>query len=62
MYSDLTFKKSTYSNSASCIEVAIADREFFVRDSKDPGGPVLHFTLAEWRTFLARTAADQVYG
>ncbi len=24
-----------------------------VRDSKDPGGPVLDFTPAEWRAFIA---------
>ncbi len=24
------------------------------RDSKDPDGPVLHFTPAEWTTFLTR--------
>ncbi|MEV4748620.1 DUF397 domain-containing protein [Streptosporangium sp. NPDC049248] len=53
-------------NGGSCVEVALAsspqaeperrtdaDCLFLVRDSKDPGGPVLAFTSAEWDAFLA---------
>jgi hypothetical protein len=36
------------------VEVATAaDGMVGIRDSKDPGGPVLRFTLSEWRLFLA---------
>ena len=37
-----------------CVEVADnLDDVVAVRDSKDPGGPVLVFTRAEWAAFLA---------
>ena len=29
-----------------------AERLFLVRDSKDPGGPILAFTPAEWDAFV----------
>ena len=31
-----------------------------VRDSKDPGGPALAFTPAEWRAFTAGLKAGQL--
>lgn len=36
-----------------CVEVRVRGGEIAVRDSKDPGGPVLKFTPAEWLAFLA---------
>lgn len=39
--------------SPDCVEVAIRTRGVAVRDSKDPAGPVLEFTLAEWAAFVA---------
>ena len=36
----------------SCVEVGRADGLIAVRDSKDPEGPVLHYTPAEWDAFL----------
>ncbi|MBL7498293.1 DUF397 domain-containing protein [Frankia sp. CNm7] len=52
----LVWRKSTYSagNGGECVEVAtLPDGGRAVRDSKDPDGPVLHFTTAEWIAFLA---------
>lgn len=47
------WRKSTYSSSSSCVEVAmIGGGQVAVRDSKNQQGPVLVFTLAEWRSFL----------
>jgi hypothetical protein len=43
-------KSSASTNNGSCVEVATAVR-VRVRDSKDPGGPVLSFTRAEWAAF-----------
>lgn len=47
------FVKSSYSNSSGeCVEVAInLPDAIAVRDSKDTGGPILHFTPAEWHIF-----------
>ena len=43
--------KSSYSANGNCAEVADGCGEVHVRDSKDPGGPVLTFTRAEWEEF-----------
>jgi Domain of unknown function (DUF397) len=49
------WRKSSYCNYNSCVEVAFVDGQVAVRDAKDRSGPVLRFTTAEWRTFLAKT-------
>lgn len=51
----LTWRKSSRSttNGGSCVEVATLHDGVAVRDSKDPAGPVLAVTPAEWRAFLA---------
>ena len=52
--SDTHWIKSSlsYSN-GNCVEVAsLLEGEIGVRDSKDPGGPVLRFTPDEWHAFL----------
>ncbi len=37
----------------NCVEVVVLpDGSVMVRDSKDPQGPSLHFTGAEWDAFL----------
>jgi Domain of unknown function (DUF397) len=60
---DLTgapWRKSSYSggNGGACVEVAVvpgskegSDYVITMRDSKDPGGPVLTFTPDEWKAF-----------
>ncbi|MFD8527752.1 DUF397 domain-containing protein [Streptosporangium canum] len=58
-------KSSLSGNGQDCVEVTLADspqpgtaptpdadRLFLVRDSKDPDGPVLAFSPAEWDAFL----------
>jgi Domain of unknown function (DUF397) len=52
----MLWRKSSYSsNEGECVEVAaLPDGGRAVRDSKDPGGPVLRFTAEEWRLFLRR--------
>jgi predicted secreted Zn-dependent protease len=50
---DLTWYKARRSNgSGACVEVATAAGSILVRDSKDPHGPVLTYTKAEWDAFL----------
>jgi Domain of unknown function (DUF397) len=51
---NVTWRKSSHSgsNGGGCEEVAVLpDCRLAVRDSKDPGGPKLTFSAAEWRTF-----------
>ncbi|MEU4446359.1 DUF397 domain-containing protein [Actinosynnema sp. NPDC050801] len=44
-------KSSRSSDQANCVEVArVADRTA-VRDSKNPGGPVLLFGRVDWSVF-----------
>jgi Domain of unknown function (DUF397) len=60
MNENLTWIKSTYSTSqgSECVEIAaLADGGRAVRDSKDPNGPVLRFSAAEWRAFVRRVRA-----
>ncbi|MER6177469.1 DUF397 domain-containing protein [Streptosporangium sp. NPDC001681] len=54
--SDLTWRKSSLSSAEgqNCVEVAVLPGGGqAVRDSKDPGGPVLKFTSGEWATFIS---------
>jgi hypothetical protein len=54
----------SYCNGA-CVEVAdLPDGTIGVRHSKDPSGPVLRFTAAEWDAFLggARTGEFDGFG
>ncbi len=60
---DLTgaaWRKSSYSggNGGACVEVKVvpgskegSDYVIAMRDSKDPDGPTLYFTPAEWEAF-----------
>ncbi|HXP21007.1 MAG TPA: DUF397 domain-containing protein [Streptosporangiaceae bacterium] len=53
---DAVWRKSSYSgdNGGNCVEVAgNLPGAVAVRDSKDPSGPVLTFTPAEWHAFVA---------
>jgi hypothetical protein len=50
----LTWRKSRRSASGNCVEVANHGGSVFVRDSKNPSGPVLTFDVAVFRIFLAR--------
>jgi hypothetical protein len=53
--SSLAWRKSTRSGGqgANCVEVAeLPDGGVAVRDSKDPDGPKLTFTPAEWQAFI----------
>ncbi|MBM7084460.1 DUF397 domain-containing protein [Micromonospora sp. WMMD734] len=53
------WRKSTRSNGGggACVEVADnLSGVVMVRDSKDPGGPVLAFDPYAWRAFVGATA------
>jgi hypothetical protein len=50
---DLAWRKAAASaGNGACVEVAPVTGGVLVRDSKDPGGPMLRYTAAEWHAFL----------
>ncbi|MGK5558344.1 DUF397 domain-containing protein [Actinomadura kijaniata] len=51
--SALRWRKSSHSGASGgeCVEVAAFSSTIAVRDSKNPGGPVLAFGADEWRVF-----------
>ncbi|MFF4413093.1 DUF397 domain-containing protein [Streptosporangium sp. NPDC001559] len=54
---ELTWRKSSLSSAegGNCVEVATNFPDLVaVRDSKDPSGPALAFTPAQWRSFIGR--------
>ncbi|MFD7585160.1 DUF397 domain-containing protein [Kitasatospora sp. NPDC059811] len=57
----LAWHKSSYSgdDGGECIEVALGSLPagIPVRDSKDPGGPVLVFPASAWTSFLSSVQA-----
>jgi hypothetical protein len=60
--SNAIWRKSSYSggNGGDCVEIVVlSDNSRAVRDSKDPGGPVLAFRPDEWRAFTAAIKAGE---
>jgi hypothetical protein len=55
------WRKSSFSfANSNCTEVAtLPDGHIGVRDSKDPGGPVLRFPASEWAAFTAGVRAGE---
>ena len=58
-FSDAIWRKSTHSIANGCVEVAFADGQVGVRDTKDRDGAMLVFTAAEWEAFLAGAREGQ---
>jgi hypothetical protein len=49
----LEWRKSSFSAPGSCLEWAMGPSAVLLRDSKDPTGPKLVLTRAEWAAFVA---------
>jgi uncharacterized protein DUF397 len=50
---EITWRKSSYSGgSGECVEIGWPAEAVAVRDSKDPDGPTLAFSVRGWRIFL----------
>jgi hypothetical protein len=47
-----SWQKSSASGTRNCVEARAGGGGVEVRDSKNPGGPVLAYTPAEWAAFL----------
>jgi hypothetical protein len=55
------WRKSSYSQHSDsyCVEARVAGPgEVAVRDSKDPDGPHLAFSVSEWTAFITHIASD----
>jgi hypothetical protein len=50
---NLTWRKSTKSAGGNCVEIAESGNNVHLRDSTDPAGPVLTFSRAAFRAFVA---------
>jgi Domain of unknown function (DUF397) len=49
-----TWRKSTHSGGGNeCVEIAGLGPTIAIRDSKNPHGPTLTLTLADWRALAA---------
>jgi hypothetical protein len=60
---DLAWRKARRSiANGACVEVAYTNGMIAVRDSKDPQGPMLMYTRAEWCAFLARAREGRLDG
>lgn len=61
--SGVEWRKSSYSQSSDCVEVAVSSQKFIaIRDSKSLNGPELAFFLAEWGDFIYQLKAGQARG
>ncbi|GAA2441647.1 DUF397 domain-containing protein [Actinomadura vinacea] len=56
------WRKSSHSDQhgGECVEVADLAHVVGVRDSKDPDGPMLAVTAADWRSFIRRVKANEL--
>lgn len=45
-------KAQSSAGNGACVEAAPANGMVAIRDSKNPNGPVLTYTAAEWNAFL----------
>jgi hypothetical protein len=50
---EVGYHKSSSCTRGDCVEVGHGEGKFFVRDSKNPDGPVLVFSQDEWDAFKA---------
>jgi Domain of unknown function (DUF397) len=53
----LPWRRSSYCDAGSCVEVVVTEHAVYVRDSAGGLGPVLTFTPASWQAFLRGVAA-----
>ena len=54
------WRKARRCGNAACIEVAQAEQELLLRDSKDPSGPRLVFAPQDWTAFLSAVREDRI--
>jgi hypothetical protein len=59
---DMAFRRSSFSGTSggNCVEIAVMDTRFGVRDSKDASGSVLAVPGQHGQTFLAAVHSDRL--
>ena len=50
---NLSWRAARYCDGGACVQVAPAGEMIVLGDSKNPSGPILSYTRAEWETFVA---------
>jgi uncharacterized protein DUF397 len=55
----VSWQKSSLSAPSGCAEVAHVPNEVWIRDSKNPDGPVLRCTHERWASFIAGLRGDE---
>ena len=56
---DPKFKKSTFSGTGGCLEVAWTGEWVLLRNSRCPEAEVMRLTLAEWKAFTLGVQHDE---
>jgi predicted secreted Zn-dependent protease len=51
-HTDLTWRTPLNCNGGACVKVAASGPEVLIADSKEPDGPVLSYSHAEWQEFV----------
>lgn len=51
--------RTASNENGNCVEAALDHDVVWLRDSKDPAGPVLQFPTERWREFLAGVQAGE---
>ena len=54
-----SWRTASVCHTGSCVQVAFFEDSVMVRDSKDPNGPRLVITPADWRSFLDGVKKDE---
>ena len=57
--SETQWRKSSFCNTNSCVEVAVLDSHVAMRDAKQQTQSALFFTKAEWGAFLEGARNDE---
>lgn len=52
-------RRSSDPTIAACVEIAAIGHHRAVRDSKNPEGPRLSFSVSEWRTFVTAIKGNE---
>ena len=54
-----TWRRASFCDNSSCVEVANGNNFVAMRDSKVKGGPMLSYTRQEWAAFIAGVKAGE---